>query len=501
MISGRATPEATAAFAAQHANLQFRILGNTELSVSQAGFGSYRVDPQIHNHHIALRQAVQSGINLIDTSSNYGGGGSEQLIGYLLGTLIAGGQVTREQVVIVSKGGYLQGDNYEESQKRKADNNPWPELVEYGYELEHCIHPEFLADQITRSLERLNMDTIDVYLLHNPEYYLGWAAKKLVPLEPIREEYYRRLQVAFDHLEGEVLSGRIGAYGISSNTFVASPDDGQFTDLGRINEILSGISENHNFRVVQFPLNVIETEGAAISNHGDKTMVEIATESEHAILINRPLNAVVGHQLTRLADPPDTGEATDADVDTQLDTLLSLEREFVEQISPELKMEYKVKAQLQQYLAVGNVLAGKWHGLGSYHQWQQTLTSYLLPRLNSAVKFLGQPDNMPAGYEGWLIEYGEAVNRAIWSINAVYGTSAKATAATLRQTIVEAEPSWEADTLSQSALRALRSTEGITSVLVGMRAPDYVSDVVAELQHPIEQKPHKLAWKKLAETA
>ena len=35
----------------------------------------------------------------------------------------------------------------------------------------HCLHPEFLQDQLTRSLDRLQLETLDVCLLHNPEYF------------------------------------------------------------------------------------------------------------------------------------------------------------------------------------------------------------------------------------------------------------------------------------------------------------------------------------------
>lgn len=105
---------------------------------------------------------------------------------------------------------------------------------------------------------------------------------------------------------------------------------------------------------------------------------------------------------------------------------------------------------------------------------------------------------MPAGHEGWLIEYGETANRAFRAIGAVYGRSAAEIATNLRTIIGKADAEWQADSLSQMAIRALRSTTGVTSVLVGMRTPDYVDDVLAELRHPIEQLPRKEAWEGLA---
>ena len=73
----------------------------------------------------------------------------------------------------------------------------------------HSIHPDFLHDQITRSLERLNVDTIDVYLLHNPEYFLQWAVKDNMPEDEARDMYDDRIRRAFAHLEKEVAKGSV----------------------------------------------------------------------------------------------------------------------------------------------------------------------------------------------------------------------------------------------------------------------------------------------------
>ena len=55
----------------------------------------------------------------------------------------------------------------------------------------------------------------------------------------------------------------------------------------------------------------------------------------------------------------------------------------------------------------------------------------------------------------------------------------------------------EAASLSQIALRALRSTWGITSVLVGMRREAYVTDVLEELGRPVDQKERTESWNRL----
>lgn len=55
-----------------------------------------------------------------------------------------------------------------------------------------CIHPAFIQDQLARSLERLNLATVDIYLLHNPEYYLSWASAQGIAGTTARAEYDRR---------------------------------------------------------------------------------------------------------------------------------------------------------------------------------------------------------------------------------------------------------------------------------------------------------------------
>jgi aryl-alcohol dehydrogenase-like predicted oxidoreductase len=73
-------------------------------------------------------------------------------------------------------------------------------MVEYMDGCWHCVHPQFLADQLTRSLERLRLQTLDVCLLHNPEYFFTDAVQRGLradELQAARSEFYRRIQAAF----------------------------------------------------------------------------------------------------------------------------------------------------------------------------------------------------------------------------------------------------------------------------------------------------------------
>ena len=113
-----ATPVSTAAYRDEQLSRgcqsgSYRRLGRTDLHVSLVGFGGYRIHPSVDEHSDALQYALDSGCNLIDTSTNYGDGASERLIGRIL--VGNKGRCARRDFVIVSKVGYLQGTNLSEA--------------------------------------------------------------------------------------------------------------------------------------------------------------------------------------------------------------------------------------------------------------------------------------------------------------------------------------------------------------------------------------------------
>jgi len=502
MLTGHATVEGTQAYAHDHPEIAYRPLDETGLLVSPAGFGGYRVDVSIGDHHQALRHALLNGVNLVDTSSNYAGGGSEKLVGTVLRRLDDEGHVPRQAVVVVSKGGYLQGENYRISQQRKEAGRPFPDLVTYAEGLEHCIHPEFLDHQLARSLSRLQMETLDVYLLHNPEYYLNWAWKAGVKLEEARAEYYRRIELAFRHLETEVEQGRIRWYGISSNTFPSPAGALDHTSLARVWEIAEAVASDHHFRVIQLPMNLLETEGVTEPNQpGDESVIAFARARRLGALVNRPLNAIADNQITRLAEFGQAPEQVDAeDTATAVETLVAREDQFQEEMLPLLDLDEGQRRQLVEVFAVGRALQGRWQQFGTYYNWDDVQTRYLVPRVQSGVNFLSGRSGLPAPVASWLTGYVNALNEAMQAVDAVYKRQAARKSRAVRERAAAADEEWaEAEGLSQMAVRALRSTAGVTTVLVGMRRREYVDDVLAELQRDVSVGRREASWAALAE--
>jgi len=242
-------------------------------------------------------------VNLVDTSTNYADGHSETLVGEVLAAALARGFVRREDVVVVTKAGYLQGGNLGEARRRARAGRPWTEIVEYGPDLWHAMSPDFLEDQLSASLSRLGLARVDVLLLHNPEYFLTDAAHRGIPRDEARGVFYDRAARAFRHLESEVAAGRIGSYGVSSNTLVVDLEKPDAVSLPRLLSVAGP-----GFAAVQLPFNPLETGAREpIHTENGRSVLDVARSAGLGVLVNRPFNAFSGQGLVRFAGLP--GEA------------------------------------------------------------------------------------------------------------------------------------------------------------------------------------------------
>lgn len=257
--------------------------------MGQIGFGSYRISIKSPEHREALITALKLGCSLIDTSSNYTNGQSEELIGSVLS------EHPIFNPTIVTKAGYIQGKNLPIIRELNSQGLALDDLVDLGEELKHSIHPDFLKNQLDNSLIRLKRTSVDTFLLHNPEYYFQIAGAN-------QDEYYRRIEKAFAYLETEVEKGRIKSYGISSNHFILPPTDPEATNLKRVLEAAKKVSAKHHFTTIQFPFNLIEIGALEkFGEYGDESLLELAQLNNLTTMINRPLNAFSNNQLVRLA--------------------------------------------------------------------------------------------------------------------------------------------------------------------------------------------------------
>jgi aryl-alcohol dehydrogenase-like predicted oxidoreductase len=486
-ISGHATLEGTSRI--RERNLTFsqtyKTLGSTGLICSPIGFGSYRVDVRVAEHHAALSKSIRMGVNIIDTSANYSDGYSERLIGEVLNTMIGKGEVSRDEIILVSKGGYIQGENYKRISELVAGlgetvperGSEFAELVKYGKGLWHSLHPDFLHDQITRSLERLQLETIDVYLLHNPEYFLQWAVKDNMPEEEARTIYDDRIRRAFAQLEKEVAKGHIRWYGVSSNTFVKPEGAVDRTSL----EVVMKHAGPH-FAVIQLPMNLFE-QGAVNELNQEKSslsVIDFAKKHNIGVLVNRPLNAISDNRLVRLANYPEREFPPEEDISVLVHDIALQESEFKKDVVAEMEINAQAKEAVTKLMMFGEWLDNnRWRDLAGYDEWRDLLFSVIKPRIQYVFDLLRPVAKEDKIIFKFLEEYAETMDEAIEHITNYYTTRAAQVSNAIHDAVDELLPAkYHELSLSQKAILAIRSLEGVSSVLVGMRSEDYVDDVI-----------------------
>lgn len=500
IIPGKASAEATAAIPARHPDwsASYRLLGSTGLTCSATGFGTYRVDHRVQQHRATLAKAVRMGVNLIDTSSNYAGGNSERLIGEVLTGLIEHGVTKREELIVVSKGGYIQGPLYDEMQRRAnaphADYTAGSELTEivrHSQGLWHSIHPDFLRDQLTDSLERLQLETIDIYLLHNPEYYIQWAIAEGQAENDVRDEYERRIEQAFRYLESEVAAGRVQYYGISSNTFGMPEESVDRTSAEQAWQHAENVAkelrmDRHHFAAIQFPLNVFEHGAVTEKNQkrGSQTLIEFCREKNLGVLINRPLNAITGKQLVRLADFPEHEVPPEQDIEDSVHDMKLQEEEFLDGAFKRLELNPQASDAIPKFLTLGrNLDGGNWKEFASAEEWQDISSTVLAPRIHYVFDILRPLSKEDPGLYAWITQYAETADLVFESISHYYSNRSHVRSQRIHEALdAMIGEDYHGLSLSQKAVLMIRSVKGVSSVLVGMRSEEYVEDVVYGLQ-------------------
>ncbi len=498
-LSGCATAQGTAAYASRvmardgEAGLAngLTVLGATGLTTTRLGFGTYRVDMQHAEYREALRLAVQKSCNLIDTSTNYTDGDSERLVGSVLAELVASGEIRRNEIIVVSKIGYIQGQNLKLAQAREKSGRPYPELVKYGEDIWHCIHPEFLADQLALSLDRLGLTTLDVCLLHNPEYFFLEAAHRGdTDIEKLREAFYARLRRAFAYFESQISAGRLRGYGVSSNTVTSLPDDPEATSLSLMLQAADAAAQavgvsTHHFHILQCPMNLFESGATVTANTGPshtETVLEHASKHNIAILVNRPLNAMVAkNTMLRLASLP--LEDISIDIDHQLNMVKTLEQDYRNSIAPRISPvdSGPAPAEFFNWSEELSRIRPKVQGL---EHWEQIEQRMIAPHVNRIVTLLSQQlsGEIAEQWEQWRERYIPELLLLLRGLRRDATLRSRAQTEQIARMVDPLVPTVRRTaSLSQKMLWLLMSTPGVTCVLNGMRTPRYVKDSLAIL--------------------
>ncbi|VVT00100.1 aldo/keto reductase [Erythrobacter sp. EC-HK427] len=172
-----------------------RILGHSGIAVSPIAWGMWRFAEDGRSVSEAARlvnAALDAGITLLDTADIYGFDGASGFgdAEALLGEVLAAEPGLRARMVLASKGGIRPPLPYDQS-------------------------PAYLAEAIDASLQRMRVDTIDLYQIHRPDILAH-------PQEVARA------------LDAAVAAGKIRALGVSNFTMAQTEALQHFLGTGLV---------------------------------------------------------------------------------------------------------------------------------------------------------------------------------------------------------------------------------------------------------------------------
>jgi aryl-alcohol dehydrogenase-like predicted oxidoreductase len=237
-----------------------------DLWLSSIGIGTYlgNWDEETDDRYqSAIIRSVELGSNVIDTASNYRFQRSERSVGQALQYLTAEGKFSRQEILVCTKGGYLPFDSVPPTDVRLyvEENFIRPGIITYADIVggSHCMSPAYLQNQIDQSLKNMQISTIDVYYIHNPETQLTAVSQK---------EFEKRLLAAFEQLEQNISDGKIKYYGAATwNGFRVNPDKQDYHSLEMMVKLARNVrGESHGFRFIQLPINLAMPEAIVVRN-------------------------------------------------------------------------------------------------------------------------------------------------------------------------------------------------------------------------------------------
>ena len=267
-IAGHATLEGTTHYRERFQNSaaknHFRL--SQTLWLSSIGLGTYlgNADEATDARYVeTVTRAVELGANVIDTAANYRFQRSERAIASALRVLTEDRGFSRAEIVVCTKGGYLPFDGAPPGDIRRYVQETFVAPGIAGFEDivggSHCMTPAYLQNQLDQSLRNMDLESVDVYYIHNPESQLGHVSE---------EQFYARLRAAFAALEKSRAQGQLQFYGIATWTgFRVPAGSSGYHSLARMVDLAHELGgESHGFRFVQLPFNLAMPEALALHN-------------------------------------------------------------------------------------------------------------------------------------------------------------------------------------------------------------------------------------------
>jgi len=267
------------------------------LHLSSIGMGTYLGQPSEEDDQAienAVFESVKSGaVNVIDTAINYRAMRSEKSIGRALLRLVKDKIISRDQIFISTKNGYITNDGdypnidvmeyihrmYIQTDVITADD------ISSGYNI---IHPNYLAKCIDKSLMNMHVSSIDLVYIHNA--FESWYQ------DVSREQFMEKLVKAFEVYEKYRAKNKIRYYGMATWTcFRVPPTSPEYLSLEQAVKCAESVGgKDHGFRFIQLPYNLAYSEALLLRNQSvgseeNLTILQAAAKLNIGIFTSIPL--------------------------------------------------------------------------------------------------------------------------------------------------------------------------------------------------------------------
>ena len=241
----------------------------------------------------AVYESIKTGaVNVIDTAINYRAMKSEKSISRALIRLINDDVITRDEVFISTKNGYITNDGdfpnidlmeymhqmYIQTGVIKADD------ISSGY---HVMNPSYISKCIDKSLLNLHLSTIDLVYIHNA--FESWHK------DVSREKFMEMLKSVFEVYEHYRSHEKIRYYGMATWTcFRVSASNEEYLSLEEVVKVAeSAGGKNHGFRFIQLPYNLAYSEALlqknqSVASQDNLTILEAAARLNMGVFTSIP---------------------------------------------------------------------------------------------------------------------------------------------------------------------------------------------------------------------
>jgi aryl-alcohol dehydrogenase-like predicted oxidoreductase len=322
------------------------------LYLSSIGLGTYlgeltaEDDKAVEN---AVYESIRSSaVNVIDTAINYRAMRSERSIGNALLRLTRDEPISRDQLFICSKNGYITNDGefptidvldymhrmYISTGIIKAND------ISSGY---NVMNPNYIERCIDKSLANMHLRTIDLMYIHNA--FESWYQ------DVNKEEFMEMLAKVFEVYEKYRSHNKIRYYGMATwNCFRVQPTNKEYLSLEEVVKLAAKVGgSKHGFRFIQLPYNLAYSEALLLKNQSvgsqkNLNILEATKMLNVKVFASAPL---LQSRLLRVRIPDYMG------LSDQVTKLIQIVRSSPSVIAPLLG--YKKPEHIQHNLKIANI--------------------------------------------------------------------------------------------------------------------------------------------------